>query len=366
MKLAGIALIEPVASAAAQSGGAAIYYQDPDGKPFYSLTPKKSDDGRDYRAVPGSADTAFDDAPEAKIASAETQGRKIKYYRNPMGLPDTSPVPKKDNMGMDYVPVYEGDDSDDGTVKLSPGKIQRTGVQSEPAAKRVLRTIIRAPGTIALDERRISVITMRSESFVQKVADVTVGTHVVKGEPLMEIYSPAISSAAAEYVSTVASPSVANPAYGRGSRQRLMNLEVPDAVISAMEKDRMVPLGVEWSSPRDGIVLERNAVEGMRAQPGEVLFRIADHSMVWALVDVAERDLGALAEGQDVTVKARSFPGRVFTGTISVIYPEINKETRTARVRIDLPNPDYALLHGMYVDAEINTASPDAVFNGSR
>ena len=116
--------------------------------------------------------------------------RKIKFYRNPMGLPDTSPTPKKDPMGMDYIPVYEGDDADDGSIKLSPGKIQRTGVKSEPAASRVIRTAIRAPGTIQLDERRVSVISMRSESWVQKVTNVTTGTRVTKGQPLMEIYSP--------------------------------------------------------------------------------------------------------------------------------------------------------------------------------
>jgi membrane fusion protein, copper/silver efflux system len=358
LRLADVSPIEVITPAAAQSGGAVIYYQDPDGRPSYSLTPRKTPDGRDYRAVHADADAGQPAMANAAPASAD---RKIKFYRNPMGLPDTSSVPKKDSMGMDYIPVFEAEDSDDGSVKISAGKIQRTGVRSEPAAKRVLNTIIRAPGTIALDERRISVITMRSESFVQKVANVTVGTHVSKGQRLMEIYSPAISSASAEYISTIASPSAANPSYGRGSRQRLLNLDVPDAVIAAMEKNREVPLGIEWSSPRDGVVLERNAVEGMRAQPGEALFRIADHSVVWALVDVAERDLGALAEGQDVTMRARSFPGRTFAGKISVIYPEINKETRTARLRIDLPNPDYALLHGMYVDAEINTGNPEAV-----
>ena len=181
--------------------GAAIYYQHPDGKPFYSLTSKKTPDGRDYRAVPAGADISFDDP--AEVAAAPPADRKIKYYRNPMGLPDVSPTPKKDSMGMDYIPVYEGDDSDDGSVKVSPGKIQRTGVKSEPAARRVIRTTIRAPGTIQLDERRVSVISMRAESYVQKVADVTTGVHVVKGQPLMEIYSPAISSAAAEYISTL-------------------------------------------------------------------------------------------------------------------------------------------------------------------
>ena len=119
--------------------GAAIYYQDPDGKPFYSLTPKKTPDGRDYRAVPAGADVSFDDPADA--AAAPPADRKIKYYRNPMGLPDVSPTPKKDSMGMDYIPVYEGEDSDDGSVKLSPGKIQRTGVKSEPATRRVIRTV---------------------------------------------------------------------------------------------------------------------------------------------------------------------------------------------------------------------------------
>ena len=279
-------------------------------------------------------------APGAATAPAD---RKIKYYRNPMGLSDVSVTPKKDSMGMDYIPVYEGEDSDEGTVKLSPGQIQRTGVKSEPAAMRVIRTTVRAPGTIQLDERRVSVIAMRSESYVQKVADVTTGAHVVKGQPLMEIYSPAISSAAAEYISTLNSKVTGGDGpYGKGSRQRLMNLDVPEAAIAAMEKSRNVPIGIEWTSPRDGIVLERNVTEGMRAQPGESLFRIADHSVVWAIIDVAERDLGAMAAGQRTIVRARSFPGREFSGKINVIYPQIIKETRTARVRVELPNPERA------------------------
>jgi Cu(I)/Ag(I) efflux system membrane fusion protein len=346
--------------ARAEPAAAAIYYQDPDGKPFYSLTPKKTPDGRDYRAVPAGADVSFDDP--ADVAAAPPADRKIKYYRNPMGLPDVSTTPKKDSMGMDYIPVYEGNDSEEGSVKLSPGRIQRSGVKSEPATMRVIRTTIRAPGTVQLDERRVSVIAMRSESYVQKVADVTTGAHVAKGQPLMEIYSPAVSSAAAEYISTINSKTTGGDAtYGKGSRQRLMNLDVPDAAIVAMEKSRNVPIGIEWTSPRDGIVLERNAIEGMRAQAGETLFRIADHSIVWAIVDIAERDLGSVAVGQRAVVRARSFPGREFAGKINVVYPQINKETRTARVRVELSNPDLMLIHDMYVDAEIGTGSPESV-----
>ena len=141
---------------------------------------------------------------------------------------------------------------------------------------------IRAPGTIQLDERRISVIAMRAESYVQKVADVTTGTHVVKGQPLMEVYSPQYRRRRPNIIAT----STPRPPAGTGLWQRFAAAadesrcsgcrhrrdgEKPD------RSDR-----VEWTSPRDGIVLERNAIEGMRAQPGDVLFRIADHSLVWA------------------------------------------------------------------------------------
>lgn len=358
----GHAMVTP---AAAQAAGVPIYYQDPDGKPSYSLTPRKNAEGRDYRAVPAGADVNFDEPsepmPEPAAASAGAD-RKIKFYRNPMGLPDTSSTPKKDSMGMDYIPVYEGDDPDDGSVRLSPGKIQRTGVRTEPAALRPIGTTIRVPGTIQLDERRVSVISMRSESWVQKVSDVTTGSKVRKGQPLMDIYSPAISAAAAEYVATITSKTTGgDSAYGRGSRQRIMNLDVPEPVIAALESNRSVPISIGWSAPRDGIVLERNAVEGMRAQPGDVLFRIADLSAVWAIVDVAERDIGAVAVGQQVTVSARGLVGRKFPGKVGVIYPQVSRETRTTRVRIELANLDAGLLPDMYVDASIETGSGEPV-----
>jgi membrane fusion protein, copper/silver efflux system len=336
-----------------------LYYRDPGGAPAWSATPRKDARGRDYLPVYDEEERSIDPPTAPKQADAS---RKIVYYRNPMGLPDTSPVPKKDPMGMDYVPVYEGDDSDDGTIRLSPGKIQRSGVTSEPVGRRSVRAIVRAPGTIQLDERRVSVIAMRAESFVQKVADVTTGTRVKAGQPLMEVYSSAVAAAAAEYLATINSSTVGGvEAYGRGSRQRLANLDVPEPVIAAMEKSRVAPVTVQWTAPRDGVVLERNAVEGMRANPGDVLFRIADISIVWALVDVAERDLGTVAVGQPVTIRARSFGGRTFSGKIAVIYPQVNRDTRTARVRVELANPDSSLLPDMYVDAEIGTADSTPV-----
>src|SRR3977135_1001645 len=113
-----------------------------------------------------------------------------------------------------------------------------------------------------------------------------------------------------------------------------MNLDAPDAAIAAIEKSRNVPTSIEWTAPRDGIVLERNAIEGMRVAPGGVVVRLAAHAVLWALIDVAERDLGAISIGQPATVKARSFPGREFSGKVEVVDPKMNKETRRARMRL--------------------------------
>jgi membrane fusion protein, copper/silver efflux system len=345
------------ASAAAQAAGEPIYYQHPDGKPSYSLTPMKTPDGRDYRGVPASADVSFEEAAAPATTAPMTRG--IKYYRNPMGLPDTSLVPKKDSMGMDYIPVYEGEDSDDGSIKLSPGKIQRTGVKSEPASRRVIRSIIKAPGTIQQDERRVSVVALRFEGFVESVADVTTGQHVHKGQVLMKIYSPALSSAAAEYLSALNAGTTGQPL--KGARRRLENLGTPEAAISELERSREISLSVPWLAPQDGEILERNAVNGMRAGPGDVLFRIADHRMVWVMIDVAERDLSQISVGSRVDVRPRALQGQSFAGTVSLIYPHLNAQTRTARIRVEMPNPDQLLRPDMYVDADIDTGAPEPV-----
>jgi Cu(I)/Ag(I) efflux system membrane fusion protein len=353
-----------VSTALAQTSDDPIYYQDPDGKPFYSLTPKKVPDGRDYRAVPVGADLSFDDEPAAAApATAAAADRKTKFYRNPMGLPDTSPTPKKDSMGMDYIPVYEGEDTDDGSIKLSLGKIQRTGVKSEPASQRIIRTAIRAPGTIQLDERRASIVSFRFEGFIEKVENVTTGEHVHKGQTLMRVYSPSLSSAAAEYLSALnaKADSGVNAQALKGARRRLENLGMPEKAIAEIERTREISLSIPWLAPQDGEILERAAVNGMRAAPGDLLFRIADHQVVWVLVDIAERDLEGIAIGQKVDVRPRAFVNRVFSGEVGLIYPHLNAQTRTARIRIELANPDGLLRPDMYVDAEIDAGSPQPV-----
>ncbi|MGA9549610.1 MAG: efflux RND transporter periplasmic adaptor subunit, partial [Rhodomicrobium sp.] len=307
----------------------------------------------DYVPVYEGEEAGFKDEKPAK-----PQGnRKILYYRNPMGLPDVSSTPKKDSMGMDYAPVYEGDEEDGSTVKIAPGKLQRTGVRSEPVSKRVLVTSIRAPGVVQADEHRQAVVALRFDAFLNGLEHITTGSKVRKGEPLMRVYSSALSAAAAQYITDLGIRDTGGLSTNRGARQRLENLGVPEEIIKEIERSKQGSLTVVWPAPRDGFVVEHNVIEGMQAKTGDVLFRIADLSVVWVLADVAERDLGLIAPCQKATVTPRGYPDRTFTGTISLIYPVLNKDTRTARVRIELANPDTILRPNMYADVAIASGS---------
>jgi membrane fusion protein, copper/silver efflux system len=299
-------------------------------------------------------------AAEAAAGNAGQDQRKIIHYRNPMGFPDISPVPKKDSMGMDYIPVYEGDADEDHTVKVSPGKIQRSGVKTESVSKRAIVRDIHAPGVVEIDERRVSVVAPRFDGFIDTVGAVTSGTHVRKGDPLMTVFGQELLNQAARLL--IESPGQ-NDKSGNviGARRRLLNFGVPEEFIERVKSDRKVPDTISWPAPRDGVVLERNAVDGQGFRAGDVLFRIADHSVVWVMANVAEGDLGALKPDQSVKVTTRAHPGRVFSGKVAVVYPHLMKETRTVRVRIELPNPDLALLPDMYADVDIATGSDEPV-----
>jgi Cu(I)/Ag(I) efflux system membrane fusion protein len=363
-------LQEPMAGMA-QPSGPIIYYKDPSGRPFYALTPRNTDDGKPYLPVYASEDASVDPKP----ASEAQTGRKIIHYRNPMGLPDISTVPKKDSMGMDYIPVYEGEQDDGNAVKVSPGRLQRTGVKTELVGKLPITQVVKAPGLIAFDETRLSVVAMRFDGFINKVAAVTSGTHIKKGDALMSVFGQDLLNAAVQIIveevtgwkgpenQEATAPGARGDPRSRvvGARRRLDNLQVPPAVIEEIKRTRRVPDEVTWISPQEGIVLERKAVDGQAFKAGDVLFRIADHSVVWVMADVPEGDVAAVKPGQAVTVRVRAYPGRLFAGNVTLVYPHLMKETRAARVRIEMPNPDLALLPDMYGDVEIATGSGQAV-----
>lgn len=334
--------------------GAVIYYQDPDGKPVYSAAPRRTGDGRAFRAVRASEDVSFEDKPLATIqAAGSANPQRARYYRNPMGLADISPTPKKDPMGMDYIPVYEDEDDTGPIMRVSLGKLQRTGVRSEVIGRRTVGGRVRVPGMVQLDERRVFVVATRSDAFINEVANVTTGDRVTKGQVLLRLYSPDIASAGAQFLTDLNSGG-RDSARG-GARQRLENLGLPPETIAEIGRTRGVPLSMTWRAPRDGVVLERNVVDGMKVAPGDVLFRLADISTIWVLADVPEFDLGSIRLGAPVTIRARSLPGRTFEGRVSLIYPQVGEATRATRARIEIANPDSVLLPNMYTEVEIGT-----------
>lgn len=342
--------------------GAVIYYRHPDGLAEYSAEPKSTDDGRPFAAVRASEDVSLSAtgavAPSPDTASVSLE-RKILYYRNPMGLPDTSKDPKKDSMGMDYLPVYDGEVSDSSTVKVSLGKLQRTGVKTALAEMTTVSRKIRVPGTITLDERMVSIVSMRADAFVEDVADVTTGDTITKGQALFHFYSKEIATAGAEYAAEMRAGAKAD--LNTGAALRLKNLGVPTATIAGIAIDRKVPQSISYTSPRDGVVLERMAVSGMMAEAGDILFRIADVSKVWVIADVPEYELAAVRKGAAVSVIVRNSPGTTFKGTVDLIYPEVQMQTRTTKIRIELPNLEGQLMANMYAEVEIEAGAGNPV-----
>ena len=343
-----------VAAETPPPSGSVIYYKAPDGRPVYSAAPGRTADDRPFLPVRASEEVSFEETPRAEAEKPAGSGeRRILYYRNPMGLPDTSPVPRKDSMGMDYIPVYDGEAEDGPVLKIPPGKLQRSGVRTEVVERRPLDRLVRVPGLVQLDERRIAVVATRSPAFLDAVANVTTGERVVKGQALARLYAPDIAAAGAQYITDL-NGGVRGASAG-GGRQRLENLGVPAEAIAEIERTRKVPLSMTWRAPRDGVVLERNAVDGMRAGPGAVLFRIADISTLWVLADVPEHDLAAVRIGASASVRVRGRPGVAFNGQVSLVYPQVSEVTRTARVRIEIANPDGVLLPNMYADVAVGT-----------
>jgi Cu(I)/Ag(I) efflux system membrane fusion protein len=331
-----------------------IYYQDPDGKPKFSSEPKSTSDGRPYRPIFAGEDTTLDGA--SKPANRDTTKKRLLYYRNPMGLPDTSPVPKKDWMGMDYIPVYEGDEKDDGnTIKVSLDKVQRSGVRTQTVDARVIVSPVRAVGTAKHDEGRLIIVATRSDGFIEELFVNRTGQHVHAGEPLFKMYSPDIVRAQIDLM--VAIRSVPRRVTGldaertiQGAMQQLRNLGVPEGHIRAVRATGTTPRTLDWLSPATGDVIEKNVINGQRVKAGDELFRIADHSHLWVVADVAESDLPLIRRGAQATVTFRAYPLQPVEGEVTFVYPELRTETRTARVRIDVPNPDRRLKIDMYAD----------------
>jgi Cu(I)/Ag(I) efflux system membrane fusion protein len=304
--------------------------------------------------------------PEAAPAMAETAAadgkaeRKLLYYRNPMGLPDTSPTPKKDSMGMDYIPVYEDDEPDgEGAVKVSPARLQTLGVKTARAEMRTLDAALRTVGRVEVNERAIHDVAPRFEGWIERLYVNASGDPVQRGQPLFSVYSPELVSAQKELAiaqSLQLDGPDADPAaraaaarLAAAARERLANWQVAPGAGEAASR-------VTFRAPASGIVLEKKAVEGMRFMAGTAIYRIADLSTVWVIADVYEQDLARIKVGDAALVTIDAFPQQRFEARVSYLYPTLDAPTRTTPVRLELANREGLLRPGMFAHVELATA----------
>lgn len=304
--------------------------------------------------------------PSSATGAEETAsaGRQILYYRNPMGLPDISPVPKKDSMGMDYIPVYadEAALADSSAIHISPEKIQKLGVKTEPATYRMLHRTIQALATIQADERLLYTVSPKFEGWIQRLHVSTTGQKIKKGEVLMDVYSPELITAQHDYLIAAkgmhwvrdSDPDVQAKMQrlSENALQRLYNWDIAESDLRRLQREGSPMTHLPLRAAVDGIVITKNAVQGKRFMPGDTLYEIADLSRVWVLAEVFEQDLHMLQPEQTATISVDAYPGKKFTGRMTFIYPVVTPETRTTRVRIELANREALLKPDMYARVE--------------
>lgn len=284
--------------------------------------------------------------------------RKPLYYRHPMNPKVTSPTPAKDDMGMDYLPVYEGEPETSGQIRISPEKIQKLGVKTAIVAKRTLTRSIRALGSIQVDERRIHAVTPKFEGWIQRLYVNATGQAIKRGQSLLEIYSPELLTAQQEYLIARQGQQALQQGSAQArdtaehlthnALQRLYYWDIAQAQLKRLQNQGKLLETLPLLAPVNGVVMEKPAVEGMRFMPGELLFRIADLSTVWLIAEVFEQDIGGVHPGQAVQVLINAYPDKLFRGKVGFIYPTLATETRTVKVRIELPNGEGLLKPGLY------------------
>jgi Cu(I)/Ag(I) efflux system membrane fusion protein len=307
-------------------------------------------------------------AVQTPAGAAGKAEHRLLYYRNPMGLADTSPVPKKDPMGMDYIAVYEGEEKGDtegaaGQITISTEKIQKLGVRTEVASLRALDRTVRAAGRVEPDERRIHAIAPRFEGYIERLYVNVTGQPVSKGQPLFEVYSPELVSAQREYAIAAQGMEAMKHAdseaqsamrqLAESSLMRLRNWDISEAQVKALAKSGETKRTLTFRSPVSGIVTEKTAVQGMRFMPGEALYQVTDLSSVWIVADVFEQDIGLVKTGANARVTINAYPDKVFEGRVTYVYPRLSAATRTVPVRVELANPGYLLKPAMFAQVDL-------------
>ncbi len=309
--------------------------------------------------------------------------RRLLYYRNPMDPSVTSPVALKDPMGMDYIAVYSDDVAAASTVEgraiveLEANELALTGIQTTIARSGRLGRTVRAVGEVKADETRIRQVQTKISGWVEKLYVSASGQAVRKGQPLLTLYSPELLATQEEFVRALESAARFEasdvPEVRRGgqelvesARRRLVLFDVPQKFLAQLERTKQPQRTVTLDAPVSGFVSSKEVSEGMQVAPGMTLFTITDLSKVWIEAEVYEYEASLVRVGQRARLTLPNEPGVVHAARIQYIYPYLDTQTRTLRVRFEFDNPGQRLKPGMYAnvdlegDAAVGVLIPDA------
>jgi Cu(I)/Ag(I) efflux system membrane fusion protein/cobalt-zinc-cadmium efflux system membrane fusion protein len=357
-----------------------LYYRDPMNPSFVYQKPGKAPCGMDL--VPVYADEV--PAQQAGAPSDKPKGeRKILYWRAPMDPSYISDKPGKSPMGMDLVPVYE-DEATSGEVHISPAVVQQIGVTTTKAVYGPFTKTIRTYGTSIWNETTLAALNTKIAGWIEKLNVNQTGQLVRKGQPLIEIYSPQLVSAQEEYLaaldnakalekSTLHDMAGAAAKLPEAARMRLKLWDISDQQITELQNTRKIRKTLTLYAPFSGIVTDREVMEGDYVMPGKNLVKIAALDPIWVNAFIYEDEIPRVKRGIKATVAFDTLPGESFAGTVDYVYPYVEGKSRTAQVRIVLPNPKDHILPQMYgtvklqenVDADAVQIPGNAVIRAS-
>ncbi len=324
-----------------------------------------------------------DEKPENKLMNMsgkkssqtpkENGKRNILYWQAPMDPTEIYDHPGKSKMGMDLIPVYEDEVAKGSTIKIDPVTVQNMGVRTAVVERRPFSRTIRAVGKITYDEQKLFTVSSKISGWIEKLYVNETGQPVRKNQPLLKIYSPELVTTQQEYL--LALKNQANTAQSnlddlkqsaralvQASLQRLLYWDISPDQIRKLQTSGKIQKTLALNAPVNGIVVHKNAIEGMYVKKGMNLFRLADLSTVWVLASIYDSEAPWIKTGQHVRIRLSYDPGREYTGTVTYIYPYLNEKARDIQVRIKLDNPRLILKPGMFANVYLQTQSiPNAV-----
>ncbi len=290
-----------------------------------------------------------------KMEPAAGASRRILYYRSPMNPKETSPAPRKDAMGMDYLPVYEDEVAGSAssvagraTVDIDPARQQLIGLRTAEVAMGDVGGAWRTSGRVAVDETRVRHVNIKVPGFVERVYVNFVGKRVREGDALFSMYSPELLVAEQEYLLALRTRDAFAGGQGtlaadgealvKAARRKLALWDVPAGEIERLERTGEPDKTIIFRSPVAGVVTKKDVVDGMQLEAGAMPYEIVDLSTVWVLADVYERELRHVSEGMPATLALAALPNRTFDGKVLFVDPMLDPRTRTVKVRLAFPN----------------------------